>query len=184
MEARERRATLGLLLFMATELMFFAGLLSAYWVIRAQLSTWPPAGQPRYPVGMTAINTLILLGSAAAIGHLKTRAGFSREQVLAWLGLAGAGGLLFLYIQGQEWVGLIHYGLTLKTNVYGGLFYLIVGAHAVHMLGALLVLLLVFFIIAARGVTAASHLSLKLCRLYWLFVVGLWPVIYAALYLL
>ena len=52
---------IGMLIFMVTEAMFFAALISAYLVIRAGLEEWPPWGQPRLPVETTAFNTLVLL---------------------------------------------------------------------------------------------------------------------------
>ncbi len=152
---------IGLYFFIAAEIMFFAGLLSAYWILRAQ----PPAGQPRYPVLVTAINTGVLLFSGYAIfrpGRL-------------WLFVTAAAGTLFLAIQGYEWLRLIHFGLTTFQNIYGGLFYLIVGVHALHLLAALLYLLVVMI---------RRTVAIEPCRIYWTFVVLLWPVIYVTLYLL
>ena len=58
---------IGMLLVLATEGMFFAGLISAYVVNRAGAMAWPPEGQPRLPIEVTAINTLVLLASAVTI---------------------------------------------------------------------------------------------------------------------
>ena len=58
---------IGMLLFMVTEVMFFAALISAYLVIRAGLEEWPPWGKPRFQVEPTAFNTLVYL-----LGGLKT----------------------------------------------------------------------------------------------------------------
>ncbi len=183
MVSSAQRGTIGLTIFIATEVMFFAGLLSAYWVLRTQVVPWPPLGQPRYPVMITALNTLILLASAGAIIQTKRR----RDHVSLWLALAGIGGLVFLLIQGYEWVRLIHFGMTAVANVYGGIFYLLVGAHAIHVVVALVVLGFVF-VKAIQGAYAKdtdtdTDTGLRLCRLYWLFVVLLWPVIYVALYI-
>lgn len=54
---------LGILLFIAAEIMFFSGLISAFVVFRFSPVQWPPAGQPRLPLEVTAVNTLILLFS-------------------------------------------------------------------------------------------------------------------------
>ena len=60
---------IGMLIFMVTEAMFFAGLISAYMVIRAGLEEWPPWGQPRLPVETTAFNTLVLLASGFLMAY-------------------------------------------------------------------------------------------------------------------
>ena len=70
---------LGMLIFMVTEAMFFAGLVSAYLVIRAGIEEWPPWGQPRLPVVATAFNTVILLASGFIMAH--SRACFKNNEL-------------------------------------------------------------------------------------------------------
>ncbi|MBI2082135.1 MAG: heme-copper oxidase subunit III [Deltaproteobacteria bacterium] len=180
-----KKGQIGLLFFLATEVMFFAGLFSAYWVLRAQTGEWPPVGQPRLPVLVTGINTVILLLSAVAIW----RADAAQKKgchlcLVGWLGLTGVGGLLFLGIQGYEWMRLIQFGLTTARNIYGGIFYMIVGAHGVHVIAALIVLLVVFLKAVRYRYAETNKTGLVLFQIYWTFVVLLWPVIYVAIYLL
>lgn len=184
MDNSERQASIGLLIFIATEIMFFAGLLSAYWVLRAQVIPWPPLDQPRLPVTVTGINTAILLASAVAIYQARFRKTLSTESVLRWLLVAATSGLTFLVIQGYEWLELVRFGLTAAANIYGGFFYIVVGAHAAHVIIGLAVLMLVLWRTFRGAYTQNNHTGLGLCRMYWIFVVLLWPVIYVALYLL
>lgn len=190
------RAKIGLLLFLASEVMFFSGLLSAFWVLRSQLPLWPPMGQPRFPVAVTGVNTAILLLSAVtflqaerliasgAKGNLPKGNLPNLRMVVRWLGLTFSGGLLFLLIQGYEWARLIHFGLETERNVYGALFYIVIGAHAFHVLVALLVV--GFILIRARrgSYSAHDHEGITLGRIYWIFVVLVWPAIYVSLYLI
>lgn len=173
---------LGLVLFLATEAMLFAGLISAYLVLRAGAVDWPPYGQPRLPVGVTAVNTAILLASGWTM-HRSVRALRRGRASSRWLALTAVLGSLFLCIQGAEWIRLVGFGLTTSSSLYGATFYTLVGAHGLHVLAALAVLLGV----ALRGwrgrYTAAEPGELALCRLYWLFVVGIWPVLYFLVYL-
>lgn len=179
------RRTVGLIVFIATEVMFFAGLLSSYWVLRAQLGAWPPLGQPRLPTVVTGLNTLILIGSAIAIARARyDRKTVSPRAVQGWLALAALTGLLFLSIQGYEWVRLLQFGLSAVANIYGGFFYLVVGAHALHVIIALGILAFVTYRARHGCYTTESQTGLRLCRIYWIFVVILWPFIYVALYLL
>lgn len=161
-----------MIFFLAAEAMFFAGLISAYWVLRAQVSPWPPAGQPRLPVLVTGINTLILLGSGFTF--------FGTGRVM--MGLTLTGGLTFLSIQGYEWFRLIRFGLTTARNLYAGLFYIVVGAHALHVAAALIVLAVVAFRAARHRYTPGHHDGLTISRMYWSFVVVIWPILYGLVY--
>ena len=137
---------LGMLIFMVTEAMFFAGLISAYLVIRAGLEEWPPWGQPRLPIVATAFNTVVLLASGFVMVH--SRACFKKMELALgrrWLGISILLGTFFLVFQGYEWIQLLKLGLTLSSSVYGGLFYLLIGAHGVHVMGALAILIYAWY---------------------------------------
>jgi heme/copper-type cytochrome/quinol oxidase subunit 3 len=176
-------AQLGLLFFIAAEVMFFAGLLSAFVAFRLGAGQWPPMGQPRLPVAVTGINTLILLFSGFGLYRASKVLVQDRYLLfLKWLEGTFWTGFLFLVIQGSEWVRMVGFGLTASSNVYGGFFYLLVGLHALHALGGFLVLGWVKRRARQGAYTAGDRLGLDLCRMYWTFVVGLWPVLYVLLY--
>ena len=173
----------GMLLFIVTEVMFFGGLISAYLVIRAGLDEWPPWGQPRLPVETTAFNTLVLLISGLLMAY-------SRNLLLEkkflqgrrWLGFSILMGIFFLLSQGYEWVQLIKYGLTVSSSVYGGLFYLIIGAHGFHVIGTLAFLIYAWKSLGA-SVKPITPEGLLPVQLLWYFVVCVWPVLYVLVYL-
>ncbi len=171
---------LGMLLFLFTELMFFAGLISAFLVLKDQSILWPPLDQPRLPIAITFFNTGILLSSAwtlsRAIGQWK-RSNFQSGRF--WLQVTLLLGILFLGIQGLEWARLISYGLTTSSSLYGGTFYLLVGAHGVHVAAAVFALMAVC--LKARR-TQGTSWNFMPTALYWFFVVGLWPVLFALVY--
>src|ERR1700756_943600 len=91
-------SVLGMIIFIATEVMFFAALMSAHTIARATVlgGVWPPAGQPRLPVERTAINTAILLlsGILLWIGDRRIRA--DRESGLRYVAGAIAAGVAFV----------------------------------------------------------------------------------------
>ena len=164
--------------------MFFAGLIGAFIVFRVGSPVWPPPFQPRLPLGVTGANTVILVLSAFT---MRRALSFAREgarfKVLRFLALTAAMGGMFLLIQGYEWVRLIHFGLTLSSSVYGGLFYTLIGFHGLHVLGALIWLFAVF-VQARRGRYSKEHyVGLQTCAMYWTFVVALWPILYGLVYL-
>lgn len=177
-------ARLGMLIFLGAETMFFAGLVGAFLVYRIANETWPPMSMPRLPVEVTGINTLILLCSAVTMLRANRAIRAGRQQELARLLLCTAIlGLTFLAVQGYEWVKLIRYGLTLSSGVYGATFYTLIGCHGLHVFGAVAWLLSVWLRATYHRYTATHRTAVVLCGMYWLYVVGLWPVLYWLVYL-
>ena len=173
-------SVLGMLMFVGTELMLFAGMLSAFAIIKSGAIVWPPPGQPRLPVEATLFNTAVLLASGVAL--FLARRAFQRDRravrtpLLAAMGL----GAFFVLFQGREWVRLIAEGLTLQSSSMGSFFYLIVGVHALHAVAALVVL--AWVATRLRGGFLASS-QLAAAEVFWYFVVGVWPVLYVVVYL-
>ncbi len=171
-----------MLLFVFTEIMLFAGLISAHTIFRSQQVgvMWPPPGQPRLPVAETAINTGALLVSGIVL--LLARVGFATEprRALAPLGIAVLAGGFFVLFQGTEWLALIREGLTLTSSNYGGFFYLIVGTHAVHAVAAIGCLVWAWLRLRRGLLTTAQFDTVSV---FWYFVVLVWPLIYYQVYL-
>jgi len=171
---------LGMLIFVFVEAMMFAGLVSAFTIAKAGGGgIWPPPGQPRLPLEETALNTGALLVSgvlvlAAARSYEKGTAKAS-PLLLAAIGL----GAFFVFFQGIEWVALIREGLTLTSSQHGSFFYLIVGMHGAHAVGAIAFLAVAWFRLL-RGSLGSSAFSAA--RVLWYFVVGVWPFLYWTLY--
>jgi heme/copper-type cytochrome/quinol oxidase subunit 3 len=177
-------AKLGVIMMLGAETMFFAGLMGAFIVFRLGASHWPPPFQPRLPVGVTGVNTVILLISAFTM-HFSVRAMRAGNTSAARRFLTATAflGTLFLAIQGSEWVKLVHFGLTVSSSVYGGLFYTLIGAHGVHVLGALGWLVAVYVQTRKGRYSSKDYSGLQVCGMYWIFVVALWPVLYGLVYL-
>lgn len=177
---------MGMIFVLATEGMFFAGLISALVVNKSGAVMWPPYGQPRLPVEVTAVNTLVLL-SSAVIMTLFARKFRSQKEVTPalrkMLSLAILLGATFVIVQGTEWVKLLGFGLTTKSSLYGAFFYLIIGAHAVHVLVGLSILL--YLASSLRKLNSAEAIvnRINICSMYWYFVVGIWPLLYILVYL-
>lgn len=175
---------LAMMIFIAVELMFFAGLMSAWSIVKstAPPGAWPPPGQPRLPIEATALNTAILLGAgvlawlarAALVGDRASQR--ARHLLLGTVALGAA----FVALQGYEWVRLLGEGLTMRTSTYGSFFYLIVGAHGLHVLVGLAAMLWTWRR-AAAGTLLGPQRDAVLAL--WTFVVGLWPILYVVVYL-
>jgi cytochrome c oxidase subunit 3 len=170
---------LGMLIFVITETMLFAGMISAFMIVRASAPIWPPPGQPRLPAGETALNTAALLASGVAL-WLAQRA-FRRDPARARLPLFAAIGLgtFFVLFQGIEWFRLIREGLTLTSSNHGSFFYLIVGTHAVHAVGAILALAWTGSLLLRKQLRQTTFAAVQVL---WYFVVGIWPILYLRVY--
>lgn len=176
---------LAMVFILTTEAMFFGGLISAFIVNQAG-NSWPPANQPRLPIEMTAINTVILLLSAVTLfmasRSLSSKTGAAKKTA-AWIGATLLLGMIFLGIQGSEWIKLIGFGLTTSSSIYGAFFYTIIGIHGFHVLiGMVLLAFLLKALKQPEGVIAHKD-HLTFFGMYWYFVVGIWPLLYYLVYL-
>ena len=167
-------------LFIFTEVMLFSGFISAFSIYKAGSIVWPPANQPRLPVEITAVNTgvLLLSGLLLVIANIAFRRG-SIPKALPWFLGSTVLAAIFVAVQGYEWAKLIQFGLTFKSSSYGSYFYLIIGAHALHVFIAL------FFMLAQvpafRQGTIKKEKFFTL-QAFWYFVVGVWPFLYGVMY--
>jgi len=172
------------MIFIGTEVMFFAGLITAFVILRAGSLAWPPPGQPRLPLGVSSVNTLILIASGLAMYKALTEIRSDRRQTaVRWMAVTALLGAVFLAVQGFEWLRLVGYGLTVTSSLYGGIFYTAVGAHGLHVAGAMVALLIVFRRASVGRYSAAECQGVEACWLYWSFVVILWPILYVFIYL-
>lgn len=173
-------AVLGMLMFLFTEMMLFAGLISAHSIARASsVVGWPPPGQPRLPFEETALNTAALLLSGVIVFFAQQSLRRDRQRTERLLTVGIALGAFFVGFQGVEWAGLIREGLTLTSSTHGAFFYLIVGFHALHAIASLVALGWAGLRLR-RGVLPQATLTAT--ALFWYFVVLVWPVIYLQVY--
>ena len=171
---------LGMLIFAVAEAMLFAGLISAFTIIRASAVVWPPRDQPRLPVEETALNSAALLLSGVLLFVAQRALRRDRAAALRLLLISLLLGVFFVTFQGAEWVRLIEQGLTLTSSSLGSFFYLIIGLHALHAVAAVALLTHTWWGLR-RGELASGQLATA--AVFWYFVVGVWPVLYFRVYL-
>lgn len=190
MEIAENRpfsnAKLGVLILLGAETMLFAGLIGAFLVFRMGNVTWPPLSHAdiQLPRLVTGINTVLLIISGVSMFIALRAIQLDYVKYLRYfLVFTGVLGLIFLIIQGTEWIQLIHQGLTLQSGVYGGIFYVLIGCHAIHVLGAVIWLAIVVSKAIAGRYSSARYIGVETCAIYWIYVVALWPILYVLVYL-
>lgn len=179
-------ATLGVLMLLGAETMLFVGLIGAFLVFRMGNATWPPLTHAdiQLPRLVTGINTLLLIMSGVTVFQAlravqQNQVNLLRNRLL----FTGALGLLFLIIQGSEWIQLIQQGLTLQSGVFGGIFYILIGCHAIHVFGAVIWLTIVIGKAISGKYSSVQYTGVETFTIYWIFVVALWPILYVLVYL-
>lgn len=181
----EVTATVGMVVFLASWAMLFAGLFFSYGLLRARTPIWPPLDQPPIPILLPAVNTAVVaLGSGAVILALRfLRLGRLRRG--SWALTASAGlGMVFLALQVVVWAGLYRAGLVPSGGPYASVFYALTCVHALHVLVGIAALAWLATRAFAGAVTAHRHLAVRLWGMYWHFVGLVWLVLYSTVYLL
>jgi cytochrome c oxidase subunit 3 len=181
-------ALLGMMLFIASEVMFFAALFAAYFNARSTLPVFPPEGYDHVlnPVPIAAVATAILLLSSLTMqwGTSRIRKG-DRTGLNRAVAVTLVLGVIFLGIQLYDYYELItveHFGID--SGVYGTLFYTMTGFHGAHVLGGVIGLA----VILSRGVagqfTRRHHVAVEAVHYYWHFVDVVWVFLFLTLYIL
>jgi len=171
----------GMVLFVASEAVFFAAFLGIYATSYAAVKVWPPAGLTGPSLILPTVGVVVLLGSGAAMAQtmrLAHRAEYPRG-VLPWLAIALGLAVVFGILLAISYAD-IPFGVG--QGIYESLFYMITGLELAHVIGGM-ALLAVVATRAWSGELALRRDPLQSAAIYWYFVVGLGAVIYALLYL-
>ncbi len=173
---------LAMLLFVASEAVFFILLIIAYVTYHATSPSGADAA--RYlDVPRTALFTACLIGSSFTmwLAGLNFRAG-RRRPALAWLLATIALGAIFLTGQGSEYLALLGKNVTISRDLFGTTFFTLTGFHGLHVLVGLIMLGTFFGLELKRGVTGPSS-ALESVSIYWHFVDVVWMIIFPVVYL-
>jgi heme/copper-type cytochrome/quinol oxidase subunit 3 len=173
---------LGMVLFIASEAMFFAAFFGAYFTIHATQPVWPPKGIEHLKIGIPAILTVILVSSSVVLQiGLRTIRTSGPRRAMVFLGATIVLGIAFLLLQLYDYSQL---GFGLKDGVFGSLFYVMTGLHMAHVFGGVVFLSLVL----GEGVTGllsrTSYEPLEAGAIYWHFVDVVWLCLFTVFYLL
>jgi cytochrome c oxidase subunit III len=176
---------LGMVLFIASEVMFFGGLFGAYFTIRSAAPQWPPEGTPHLETWYAAVLTTILVSSSVTmqLGVWAIRRNDSRRLML-WLAVSLLLGLCFLAGQANEYRMLIEEGMTLSSGVFGSTFFTLTGFHGAHVAGGAAFILIVLLRARSGQFTARYHDTVEMASYYWHFVDVVWLGLFSTIYLL
>jgi cytochrome c oxidase subunit III len=176
---------LGMVLFIASEVMFFGGLFGAYFTIRSAATRWPPEGTPHLTTWYAAVLTAVLVSSSVTMqfGVWAIRRNDQRR-LLLWLVVTLVLGVAFLAGQANEYRTLIGEGMTLSSGVFGSTFYTLTGFHGAHVAGGACFILIVLLRARSGQFTARYHDTVEMASYYWHFVDVVWLGLFSTIYLL
>ncbi len=173
------KAQVAVWIVLGTVIMLFAGLSSAYIVLRGT-PDWQNIAIP--PI--LWLNTAILLASSATIEAARRSLDHSRIGAMkTWLTVSGGFGLAFLIGQLTAWRQLVAAGVYLPSTLHSSFFYLLTGLHGVHLLGGMSAMTYVLARAARNRIVPGKDESLKLCATYWHFMDALWVYLFVLLVL-
>jgi cytochrome c oxidase subunit III len=183
--SRIDKQTLGILLFIVSEVMLFGSFFASYFFLRVVVNptTWPP--HPfELPVAVAGMNTAILISSSFTIHYaLEGIRKGNKQAMKLGLVLTWILGLTFLFVQINEYV---HLGFSSRTEAFGTIFYSLTGLHGAHVFIGLC-LLTAATIRAFRGhfdKDPEKHLGVEVPGIYWHFVDIMWIVVFFTVYVL
>jgi len=171
----------GVVVWLASELMFFAGLFAGWFSLRSANDVWPP-DDVELALGRTAAATVVLVVSSITM-HLAVGAAehADRRRTIRWLAVTALLGSLFLVNLVLEYIEL---DFDIGTHAYGSIFYLMTGFHGLHLLGGILFMGGVAATIAGPASRAPAGPTVEVCAYYWHFVDVVWVAMFATIYLL
>ena len=182
---RPNLVSIGTIVWLSSELMFFAGLFAMYFTARAQNppgQTWPP--QPfELDVPYALVVTIVLVASSftCQFGVFAAERGdvFGLRR---WYVVTLLMGTIFVLGQANEYRNLVGEGLTIPSSAYGTVFYLATGFHGLHVIGGLVAFIFLLIRTKLSKFTPAQATAAIVVSYYWHFVDVVWIGLFSVIY--
>ncbi len=170
----------GVVVFLASESMLFAGLLAAWYALRGQAAVWPPVGTSLDWPGAAFGTALLGLGSVTMVvaqgAAVKRRRGVARGMLVATTFCA----IAFTYVALRGWHDA---NFSVATNAFGTLFFVLTGVHLAHVIAGAILLVVLTAFLNRPAFTADHHAGIEAIAYYWHFVFVIWIGLWATIYL-
>jgi cytochrome c oxidase subunit 3 len=168
----------GIVLFLGSELMFFASLFGMYFTLRAQDIRWAPPdiNVDLYRVFFTAVLVASSFTMQHAVGRLKRG---DIPGMRRWIWLSFVMGLVFLGGQINEWIEL---PFRIHTDAYGSAFYSMTGFHGLHVFAGLMLMLVILGRASKGAYSPGEHAGVEVATYYWHFVDVVWIALFFVLF--
>jgi cytochrome c oxidase subunit III len=176
---RPELLTVGTVVWLASELMFFSGLFAAYFTLRAQSAVWPPKGVNLDVASATIATALLVISSGTMQMGVRAVARGDRLAYLRWLAVTFVLGTVFVLAQARDWSRL---NFSIGSNAYGSAFYLMTGFHGLHVIGGLVAMIVLGGRAASRRFGTNDLASVEMLSYYWHFVDAVWVALWLTIF--
>ena len=182
---RPNMVSVGTIVWLASELMFFAGLFSVYFTVRAvAIGEWPPPPtELNLPYALTFTIILIASSFTCQFGVFAAERG-DVFKLRLWYTVSLLLGLIFVLGQANEYRNLVIEGTTLSSSRYGTVFYLTTGFHGLHVIGGLIAFAILMGRTKISKFTPAQATSAIVVSYYWHFVDIVWIGLFTTIYII
>jgi cytochrome c oxidase subunit 3 len=183
---RPNMVSVGTIIWLASELMFFAGLFAMYFTARARATEgWPPEPtELNLPYALVFTIILVLSSVTCQFGVFAAEQG-NVYGLRRWFTITFVMGLAFVLGQANEYRILVtEHGTTISSSTYGSVFYLTTGFHALHVIGGLVAFVFLLIRSTMGRFTPAQATAAIVVSYYWHFVDVVWIGLFATIYLI
>ncbi|MEO9327561.1 aa3-type cytochrome oxidase subunit III [Gordonia aurantiaca] len=180
---RPNMVSVGTIVWLSSELMFFAGLFAMYFVARANSAVgWPmPPTHLNLALAIPVTTVLILSSVTCQMGVFAAEKGdvFGLRR---WYIITLIMGAFFVGGQIYEYINLVHEGTTLSSSAYGSVFYMATGFHGLHVIGGLVAFVYLLIRTKLSKFTPAQATAAIVVSYYWHFVDIVWIGLFVTIY--
>jgi len=172
-----------IIMFVGSEVMFFAALFTTYFFLRGKVLAWEPVfGEKPTWLGLPLVNTIELLASSVTmqLGVSAIKKG-DRRKLIMWLVPTVILGVLFLSGQAYEYTRL---GFLPKDGVFAAVFFTLTGFHGAHVTGGVIFIAICLYRSLRGQFTANRHLAVEAASIYWHFVDVVWIGLFTTIYII
>jgi cytochrome c oxidase subunit 3 len=167
---------------LGSETIFFGTLIAAYFFLRLGLTSWQMNGAPFTRLILPSANTLVMLVSAVTMGlALRAVQKNNTSGLRRWLSISLALGLIFVVGQIVEFNTS---GMRINDQAFGGVFFTLIGFHALHVLAGVIMLALALWRAFLGDFSSRRYAAVQVSTWFWYFVTGVWVILFASLYLI
>ncbi len=171
----------GVIVWLASELMFFSGLFAAYFTLRSATPVWPPTGDMIDPLSVGVATIILVLSSFTMQMAVHRAVRDDRQGFYGWLALTFGLGALFVGMQVSDYIGR---PFPIDQNAYTSAFYVLTGFHALHVTAGLAGMVMMGFRGMSKNFGHRTAPAVEFLSYYWHFVDVVWIALYAMIFLL
>ena len=182
---RPNMVSVGTIIWLSSELMFFAGLFAMYFTARARAEDgWPPEPtELNLPYALVFTTILVASSITCQLGVFAAEQG-NVYGLRRWFTITFVMGLIFVLGQANEYRALVEEGTKINTSTYGSVFFLTTGFHGLHVIGGLVAFVYLLIRSTMGRFTPAQATSAIVVSYYWHFVDVVWVGLFATIYLI